>query len=267
MNLTTETERQIGEFREHLLELGRAPNTVKGYLSDLRSFATFLGTPPWPAPDDLDARVKLWLTSRRKKGASTLSMRRYVFAIKAYYGFAGVGHALSRITAPKSQFYAPKLLAKADVEYLLAEIEADDPEAHDFYRLILLAGFRFNELYDVGPVLAEAFGAQAVTVTDESRKERVVDVGSQAAAIFQRVGARGGWTHTKSWLRRTLDKTAKKLNIKHVTCHTLRATCAARMLAAGYDAAFVKQNLGYRSDLTIRLIKRAAKAAPADTIL
>ena len=255
--VSDETERQLTEFREHLREIGRAPNTVKGYVADMRNFAHFLGQPLWPAHPDLETQVKLWLTSRRKEGVKTPSVRRSVFAVKAYYQFAGMGQTLTKIVAPKGQPYTTTLITTVDVEYLLAEINAVDPQCYDFYRLIILAGFRYDELCDIELAQSD-IDAKQVTVVDPAGLSRVVVLGSQSCEVFQRVLERGGWTHSKTRLRKTVENTANRLRIDGVSCHTLRATCAARMMAAGHTMINVKKNLGYRSDMTLSLIKRTA---------
>jgi integrase len=139
----------------------------------------------------------------------------------------------------------------------LAEINAIDPECHDFYRLIVLAGFRFDELCELN-FTKEDLDAKQVTAVDLVGESRVVVLGSQACEVLQRVLERGGWTHGKTRLRKTVEHIAKRLRIDGVSCHTLRATCAAHMMAAGHSINNIMQNLGYRTDTTLRIIKRTA---------
>lgn len=250
---------QIEEYKEHLNEIGRSPNTLKAYIRDLTDFSEFTREPLWPAPSNLESQIQRWLAYRRSQGDGLVSIRRRIFSVKSYYHYAGMPQLLTSVVTPKSQWYVPKIISNADVERLMAELAHIGPESYDFFKLILLLGFRFNELYNIN-VSDSDIRNRKVTVVNDRGLTRQVIIGDTTASIFEEFLNRGGkWVQSPSQLMRTIEVVGVIAGVRNATSHSLRATCAARMLAAGHKRQFVKTNMGYLSDTTMNMISQVSK--------
>ena len=250
---------QIDEYHEHLVEVGRSRHTIKAYTRDLVNFAEFTRLPLWPAPANLEGLIQRWLASRRRLGDAVVSLRRRIFAVKSYYHYAGIPQLLESIVVPKTQWYMPKVMSTPEVERLMAELSQTDPEAFSLYRLILLSGFKFEEIYRL-QLTEEDLKARRVRVVDDRDQTREVVIGEVSAFILDSYLATGGkWKQSKSRFAKALQVAGAIAGIKNATSHILRATCAARLLAAGHPKVFVKANMGYASQTTIDMIAKVSK--------
>jgi site-specific recombinase XerD len=246
-------EALIKEYEEHLIELGRSPSTIKGYARDLRDFTQAYGITLWPAPSNLDSLVKSWLSQRLARGDSSSTIRRKIFSIKSYYLFAGVPHMLTSIKSPRAKDYEPRSLTLRQSERLINNLGAISKESQAFYKLIILVGLRFEEMFTITYI-----SSTKIQVIDPAGNIRTVLLGSSAADLVNEYK----FTKSKSKYIKDLTIAATMSELPWVSPGVLRATCAIRMLASGYTKEQVMGNMGYSSYTTVNILFRASKKNP-----
>lgn len=260
-------------FRDFLsLEAGHSPNTVEGYLRDLRRLADFASGRGVDAPAGLTRPLlREFVFALKDLGLSAATIRRHVSAIRTYFGFL-LGEGLvredpsDRLESPRLGRALPDTLSVAEVEALLAAPAIEEPLGWRDRALLELgygAGLRVSELCGLGLtdlVLTESL----VRVLGKGNKERVVPVGRGV------LGALSVYLHT---LRPTLDRGATRQRVflnargqplsrvgawgivkraatragitKTVTPHTLRHSFATHLLEGGADLRAVQEMLGH----------------------
>ena len=260
---------ELVEFAEHLDRVARAsPHTRRGYLSDLRQLAAWLGESgkALDAADRDDLRAFL---ASRFAANQPATLARKQASLRAYYAHrVRMGHLADsparRLVSPRRRRTLPNVVSVDDVFALLDTPSARTPAGlRDRCALELLygAGLRVSELVglDDSDLLD---GATALRVRGKGGKERVVPLVAKARAALQAWLARRGELGSGPALflnrrggRLTARSVARHLaryalicgTQRHVHPHALRHSFATHLLDMGADLRGIQELLGHAS--------------------
>ena len=268
----------VGDFADYAsLVLGRSPNTVKGYVSDLATLAGYA--------DTFDAftleALRTWLADALTAGRSRATLARRTAAARAFstwaYRQGYIDHdAAARLKAPKVNRALPNVVRGERATELVEADTADDapPDEHlrdrAMLELLYATGMRVGEL--TGLNLADIDLARGLArVTGKGNKQRVVPFGREATlalnewlefgrselangkaedAVF--VGSRGGRIGQRQ-VRRVVERAGQRAGVSDISPHTLRHTAATHMLEGGADLRVVQEMLGHSSLQTTQI--------------
>ena len=266
----------VEDFAEYAeLVLGRSPNTVKGYVADLRGLAGYVDT--FDA-FTLDA-LRRWLADAMSAGRSRATLARRTAAARAFSTWAYrrgdiSTDAAARLKAPKVNRPLPTVVKGERAGDLVEAGTADDAHPAEYLRdramleLLYATGIRVGEL--TGLNLGDVDLARGLAqVTGKGDKQRVVPFGEEAAAAVSEwlefgraelagdtqamfVGSRGGGLRQRPG-RRIVERAGQRAGVEHVSPHTLRHTTATHMLEGGADLRVVQEMLGHTSLQTTQI--------------
>lgn len=266
----------VEDFAEYAeLVLGRSPNTVKGYVADLRGLAGYVDT--FDA-FTLDA-LRRWLADAMSAGKSRATLARRTAAARAFSTWAYRRGDIStdvaaRLKAPKVNRPLPTVVKGERAGDLVEAGTADDAHPAEYLRdramleLLYATGIRVGEL--TGLNLGDVDLARGLAqVTGKGNKQRVVPFGDEAAAAVSEwlefgraelagdtqamfVGSRGGRIDQRQ-VRRIVERAGQRAGVEHVSPHTLRHTTATHMLEGGADLRVVQEMLGHTSLQTTQI--------------
>lgn len=249
-------------------ERGAAANTLEAYRRDLTAAAAQLG--------DLAGadRAALQQLGQGWGDLAPASVARKASALRQFYAFAcdegwradDPSDALPRVRARRP---LPRLLSHADITALFAqaELEAATGQTPALRLLALIellygSGLRATELVGL-PLTAVPRDAPFLTITGKGGQQRMVPVGTRAAAALARwlavrgkggahvfPGARGGHL-TRVRLFQLLRELALRagLDPERVSPHVLRHAFATHLLEGGADLRVLQTLLGH-ADIT-----------------
>lgn len=266
----------VEDFAEYAeLVLGRSPNTVKGYVADLRGLAGYVDT--FDA-FTLDA-LRRWLADAMSAGRSRATLARRTAAARAFSTWAYrrgdiSTDAAARLKAPTVNRPLPTVVKGERAGDLVEAGTADDAHPAEYLRdramleLLYATGIRVGEL--TGLNLGDVDLARGLAqVTGKGNKQRVVPFGEEAAAAVSEwlefgraelagdtqamfVGSRGGRIDQRQ-VRRIVERAGQRAGVEHVSPHTLRHTTATHMLEGGADLRVVQEMLGHTSLQTTQI--------------
>ncbi|MHA6600831.1 tyrosine recombinase XerC [Corynebacterium coyleae] len=268
----------VDDFADYAsLVLGRSPNTVKGYVSDLATLAGYA--------DTFDAftleALRTWLADALTAGRSRATLARRTAAARAFstwaYRQGYIDHdAAARLKVPKVNRALPNVVRGERATELVEADTADDAHPAEHLRdramleLLYATGMRVGEL--TGLNLADIDLARGLArVTGKGNKQRVVPFGREATlalnewlefgrselangkaedAVF--VGSRGGRIDQRQ-VRRVVERAGQRAGVSDISPHTLRHTAATHMLEGGADLRVVQEMLGHSSLQTTQI--------------
>lgn len=266
----------VEDFAEYAeLVLGRSPNTVKGYVADLKGLKGYADT--FDA-FTLDA-LRRWLADAMSAGKSRATLARRTAAARAFSTWAYrqgyiATDAAARLKAPKVNRPLPTVVKGERAGELVEADTADDAHPAEYLRdramleLLYATGIRVGEL--TGLNLGDVDLARGLAhVTGKGNKQRVVPFGDEAAAAVSEwlefgreelagdtpamfVGSRGGRIDQRQ-VRRIVERAGQRAGVEHVSPHTLRHTTATHMLEGGADLRVVQEMLGHTSLQTTQI--------------
>lgn len=267
------------------LERGASPHTLRAYLGDLRTLASFVderGAEPDPALIDLEL-LREWVWQQNAQGLGATTLARRTSTVRGFTAWlARTGRAAAdpgaRLRAPRADRHLPRVLTRSQVDRLLDGLAAlaagDDPLAlRDLAILELLyaSALRVSEL--VGLDLGDVDDARrTVRVMGKGAKERVVPFGIPAQraldAYRQRgrpaiaapgsgnalfLGARGTRASTRAVYSLVAGLLADLPGTGPSGPHALRHTAATHLLDGGADLRAVQELLGHSSLATTQI--------------
>ncbi len=255
------------QYCKCLAEARVSTATIKGYLSDVRSFVRWFSetlgeefAPSGVTPVD----VREYFAAMRDQKPATLA--RKLRALNSFFRWAqSVGlvklNPVSGIKTPREQRRPPKAVSEQELHRLKRAVyRAGKPRDIAMFELLSNAGLRVGELcaLRVGDVcLSERKGKVAVRrgkgnkyrevpLNIETRKALVAYLSTRPGADPNEpllVGQRGAMTPSGVW--RTLQSYARAAGVA-VSPHVLRHTFATRLLRkAGADLPTVRDLLGH----------------------
>jgi integrase/recombinase XerD len=251
-----------------LLAARRAPRTVDAYRRDLASLAAFLGHSPANATAE---EVEGWLADLRARGQAPSSVARRAAAARTFYRHLVAldrrpDNPAAEVDLPRRHRRLPRSLSLGEVERLIDAANGVTPRSLRDRALVEL-------LYGAGLRVSEAVGLERGDVDLEGRtvrcigkgdKERVVPLGTQAAAALRRYLARGrpyldrrhrpelflnaqGGGLTRGGAFLVLRRLAARagLDPERIHPHLLRHSFATHLLEGGADLRSVQEMLGH----------------------
>jgi len=274
-------------FTERLTHQRQAsPNTIAAYRDTFRLLFAYIadttGRPPVKLDlSDIDAdtvgRFLHHLEAERGNSVRTRNAR--LSAIHSFFAFAALRHPehadlIQRVLAmPEKRFDTEVVsyLTRAEVDALLDSPDRTTWTGQRDHALMLLAvqtGLRVSELAALRCEDVALGSAAHVRCSGKGRRERCTPLTKDTVAVL-RVWMRSrhgrseeplfpsrGSNHqlTRSAIWRLIAKHAAagsercpSLALKHPTPHTLRHTCAMKMLSSGIDLATIALWLGHSS--------------------
>jgi integrase/recombinase XerC len=275
-------QRYIGLFEGYLAaEKNASPHTIRSYGRDLREFDHFVTgqhNPSAAGPGDIDALAvrayMAWLSPRNKKSSQSrkLSCLKTFFAYLVRENIITANPAHS-IACPRRDAYLPRHLSVDEIFGLLDSMDNTTvAQAWDkaIMEVLYSTGIRVSELVGLNRSAAEP-GSRLLKVRGKGSKDRIVPVGSKAAAALDRyreksaplcaqhyperadrdiplfLNMRGGRLTARS-VGRIVDKYIAACGVqKSISPHALRHSFATHMLNAGADLRAIQELLGHES--------------------
>lgn len=273
------------DFLAHLeLERGSSRNTLTAYRSDLLQLGEFLrrrGVEPLQAQhSDLAAFLAERTgaaTAARPVSAATL--RRKAACLRSFYRHLRregiVAHdPTAQLRGPRPTQRLPGALTRDEVAKLLGSPRGAQPPAlrdRALLELMYACGLRASEV--TGMDLAEIdLDEGLLRARGKGSKERIVPVGSSAAAAVRAYLARGrpalvrlqvqsalfvnrrGGRLTRQGLYKIVQSHARRVGLDgKMSPHTLRHTFATHLLAGGCDLRSLQEMLGHADLATTQI--------------
>jgi site-specific recombinase XerD len=264
-------------------QLGASPNTVAAYKTSLRLLICFAAERGRTRPCDLDigdldapvvAAFLEHLETDRHNSARTRNNR--LAAIHSLFAYAALRHpehaaTIQRVLAiptKRTERNLVSYLTEAEVDALLTACDTTTWTGRRDHTMVVLAiqtGLRISELAALTCAdVTLGTGANVHTI-GKGRKERRTPLvphtvsalrawlaegdGTSSQPLFPtRTGtrlSRDAIEHRISHYIRVATQACPSLRAKHVTTHTLRHTCAMRLLAQGIDVTVIALWLGH----------------------
>ncbi len=254
---------------------GASEHTVRAYVGDIESLATFLGLDDestWTAVTLADLRA--WLAHQAAEGKTRTTLARRGASARAFFAWAHrvsvVEHnPAARLASARAAVTLPHVLDVDQASLLLdtARLRADSEIASDvrdwaMAELLYATGIRVGELagIDIGDV---DLNERTVQVLGKGAKERVVPFGVPAqraltawvdggrshlavgtTALF--VGLKGARVNQRQ-VREVIHTLASGAGIPDIAPHALRHSAATHLLEGGSDLRSVQEVLGHSS--------------------
>lgn len=265
------------------IECGFAPATLEAYAYDLRDLIVWMveqGKASWKHLTlPLVADHLRYLESRGLEGST---IARHVATIRVFTRWVEASGAAPEmqgnpgelLVQPAAWQRLPSVLAKEQVEQLLAAPPADDPlRLRDLAMLELLyaSGLRASEVANMElswlhPKLGVA------RIMGKGSKERIVPVGKPALAAVQQyleelrptlvradkpcdrlLLSRTGGPITRVVVWQIVKRHAQRAGLREVHPHVLRHSFATHLLAGGADLRVVQELLGHSNIRTTQV--------------
>jgi integrase/recombinase XerD len=277
----------IDNYLDHLrVERRLAAHSVESYARDLRALAAYAAG-AGRRLDSLDRPdLEAFVREQRARGLSPRSVARLVAAVRGFYRFLVLDHAIASNPAddlrpPRAWPALPKFLSIEDVDTLIAQPDVDTPlglRDRAMIELLYATGLRVSEL--VGVRVADLHLAeQYLTCVGKGSKERLVPIGEQAADWIDRyraaaraellkgrasprlfVNARGG-SLSRVGFWKILKQHARKAGLSRgVSPHVLRHSFATHLLERGADLRAIQLMLGHADLSTTQIYTHVLEA-------
>ncbi len=282
-----EVLRLLTEYGDYLIGTkGRAKNTFRVYMDDLRSFVQFLSNENLTLRDIGRSELRLYLSwlsttaGQKKTGYARVSVSRKFIALRSFYKFLVYRGVVSdnpvshgRRFSIKTAKHLPIFMGYEEVARLLNSPDTSTVLGlRDSAALELLysSGIRLAELASLN-VNQVNIKSKELRVYGKGSKERVVLIGETATQALNSYILHGRPELEQSFQpalflnrygsrlsRRSFEKIvrhySKKASIRPgVHTHTLRHTFATHMLEGGADLRIVQQLLGHSSPATTQI--------------
>jgi integrase/recombinase XerD len=266
-------------------ERGLARNTLQAYRTDLLQYGTFLAEHGVGATEATGADVAEFLAglatpNKDGEGAcSAATVNRKAACLRSFYRHLRRTDVIgddptASLSAPRRGRKLPHVLTQAEVGRLLERPRGSEPAPlrdRALLEVMYACGLRASEVVglEVGDMdLDRGF----VRAHGKGSKERIVPLGSQAAAAVRRylrsgrpelvgtseerklfVNQRGGGL-TRQGLYKIIRGHAKGAGLdRRMSPHTLRHTFATHLLSGGCDLRSVQEMLGHADVSTTQL--------------
>lgn len=279
--MTTSTEDidpKLGRYVDGLRASGASPATVRAYRADLRQYSRWLrgmGVAPAAADVRTVRRYAAYLGTLRYAPATANRKLSAVRSAHAWMRSRGLADAdpASVVPGPRRIRKLPAGFSRDEIESVLRPAPTVDP-------LVLRNAAMLELLYGCGLRAAEAcalrvrdvdLAERSVRVTGKGRVQRVVPLGTSAAAAIDAYLARGrpsllgrspspallvsvrGRALNPSDVRRALTRALRRAGVAHRSPHALRHAFATHLLEGGADLRSIQELLGHSSVSTTQV--------------
>lgn len=268
----------LAGFESHLSAgRGYSKNTVKGYLTDVADFATFLSNKAVTETSGISLDLlRDWLWQVSESGLSKATLARKSAAIKSFCAWAFKSELIDedpslRLRSPKASRALPKVVSRESLklvfERLLSEANEDNPQGVRnlvAIELLYASGARVSEL--VGLDIDDIdYSRNIMRVMGKGSKERMIPFGQPAREALDkwiRV-SRSKLQNEKSGPALLLNSRGQRIGVRQVYGlvaklleatptgaagpHSLRHSAATHLLDGGADLRAVQELLGHAS--------------------
>jgi len=269
-------------------EQNLSPNTVAAYRRDLeawRDYATSGGRREF-VPDDMSPTdLRVWLADCRRQGCSTLTLRRKLQSLRAFYRYMMRYEGLpsspaAELQAARVAHPLPVQVKEAETHAMLDAMEADTAVCDAGFEAVRNAlivemlydtGLRCQELIDLKDAGVDTVNG-IMRVMGKRAKERLVPIAphlAQAIVKYRSVRAEEtGITVTGPFFVRSNGMALYRrlvysivhnamagagVHASRLSPHVLRHSCATDMLNHGADLNTVRELLGHASLATTQI--------------
>jgi integrase/recombinase XerD len=275
-------------------QFGASPHTVAAYRDAWRLLLTYLGDTTGTPPQALDLsavtaeQVSAFLTHLEAVRGNTVTTRNArLAAIHSFFEYAAYRHPEHAATISQVLAIPAKRHHRTDLTYLTppevtALLAAPDQTTqagrrdHALLQLAVTAGLRVSELTGLTLNDLHLGTAAHVVCHGKGRKTRTTPLDAQTVAVLRgytatlpdqtgivfptRTGTRMSRDAVATRLTQhtaTASTTCLTLSTKTITPHTLRHTCAMRLLASGIDSTVIALWLGHERIETTQIYLHA----------
>jgi integrase/recombinase XerD len=266
------------------LERGLSRNTLEAYRSDLVQFGAFLERQRLGALEVGRADLVRFVTelangAPNRPPVAPATVQRKVACLRSFYRHLRreeiVDHdPTAELRGPKRTQRLPTVLARAEVQKLLAQPQGTEPAAlrdRALLEVMYACGLRASEA--VGLLVSDVDArAGVLRARGKGSKERLVPIGREALRALRHylekgrprlvgdgaeerlfVNHRGGGL-TRQGLYKIVQRHARSAGLEHkMSPHTLRHTFATHLLAGGCDLRAVQEMLGHADVATTQI--------------
>jgi len=268
-------QKYLGDFISHItVERGLAKNTALAYRRDVSAFLEFLKKHFHSIGDVTENVIMDYLWERKTSKKSSATVFREQEAIKSFFRFLFAEGRIPQnpaagLKSPRIEKYLPEMLNVEDVDRLLTapdEITPGGLRDRAILETLYATGMRVSELTGIKDSDLN-FDVGFIKCSGKGSKERIVPVGSKAAAAIKRyletrkdgVGnflfrSRLAKKMSRVAVWSIIKKHAARAGIeKNITPHTLRHSFASHMLERGADLRIIQEMLGHSSISTTQI--------------
>jgi integrase/recombinase XerD len=289
MALDTTTRADHGElvldFLAYLeFERGLSRNTLDAYRTDLLQLGQFLDREGYDALSVEHEELSRFLAeladgAEGRPPASPATLQRKTACLRSFYRHLRREELIehdptARLRAPRKSQRLPKVLARGEVDRLLAQPSGDSPSAlrdRALLELMYACGLRATEAIEleVGDVDLDA---GLLRTRGKGAKERLVPIGRSAVHALRMWLGRGrpqllgerleprlfvnrrGSGLTRQGLYKIVQRHARTAGLDgKMSPHTLRHTFATHLLAGGCDLRALQEMLGHADIATTQI--------------
>lgn len=261
----------IDEFRRYLSGTGKATNTIRSYVSDLRGWLEWMRSTPgtWSEPGTtLDDAARFWMTWAKEQGTAPKTIARRVTSLRAYGRWLGYP-LLVDYQPPATPARTPRPLPGGldDICSMLEVAVGDDERC-----MIALCGFsglRISEARSVTPSSIFMEGETPwVSVIGKGYKDRSVVIPPRAWERIEPVLAKRRPDEplvrlTDSQARKAWAICSRQAGLGKTSTHAGRATAATDLLARTGNLRLVQEVLGHASVSTTQVYTHVPRSAIA----
>jgi integrase/recombinase XerD len=278
-------EHHVLDFLAYLeFERGLSRNTLEAYRSDLLQLGTYLEAANTDALDAEHVHLTGFLDelargSEERPPAAPATLQRKAACLRSFYRHLRREGLLDRdptadLRAPRKSQRLPHVLARGEVQKLLAAPRGTDPAAlrdRALLEVMYACGLRASEAIDL-QVADIDLHVGVLRARGKGSKERLVPVGREAVTAVEAYLHRGrpklvglrdephlfvnhrGAGLTRQGLYKIVQRHAKTAGLEgRMSPHTLRHTFATHLLAGGCDLRSVQEMLGHADVATTQI--------------
>jgi integrase/recombinase XerD len=285
----------IDDFATYLtLERSLSDNSVAAYLRDVKKLQCFCCSASDVPPHGVTRQIiELFLGSLYRAETGKRSQARTLSGIKAFYKFLLLENRMDTnpaelVEGPKLGLYLPDVLSAAEIEALIAAVDASRPDGHRNRALIEVmygCGLRVSEAVNLR-ISDLFFNDGFIRVIGKGNKQRLIPVGQCAVSEIKRYLQqratqkiiakyedslflnRCGRALSRSMIFRIIKGLAAKTGLtKSISPHTLRHSFATHLIENGADLRAVQEMLGHESILTTEIYTHLDRKHWQSTIL
>jgi site-specific recombinase XerD len=266
----------VEDYRAYIeFERGRAKNTVKAYIGDLKQFESFIKE---SLREVVPKDIRGWMAELRRRGCKGETISRKLSSLRQYYRFLlKEGEIekdpLSFVETPKREKTLPIFLTQEETgklfDYFSSKIyNLKGKRDYAVFSLLYYTGIRVSELTNLKfSDIHNTENGVCLRIKGKGNKERIIPLNRKAQdalTIWQIsrpdtkhdyifVSKSGGKLYPR-YVQRILKRVTKELGIKkQITPHKLRHTFATHLLHRGEDLINIQTLLGHSSLSTTQI--------------
>ncbi len=257
-------------FKKQMKCSDRSSETIKGYMTELNQFNTFL-TKKYNGPvyiEEVDVQdLEDYIGMLKEKGNAPASRSRSIYILRAFTSFClkreliskNIGMMLEPVPVPEKEriYLTPK-----DMDVLLSSVKA--PIAKLVLSTLFYTGMRISECLNLRLCDVDLKSGIISVKNTKNKKDRQIPIHKDLNTILgeylknRRTGGTSPFFFTSrnknrvspDYVNRILRETTRSLRWnKKVTCHILRHSFASNLVAKNVNIVNIQKLLGH-SDLS-----------------